>query len=250
MKRVDLNKALCQAAFNNYDDCLEVLIEAGADVNVNPDIRETFTPPEGAASRGFDRCVMSLIQAGADVKKRGNLALKEAAAHCKVECCDLLIKAGVDVNTPGVHGYTPLMLAAGGLNKDRVNCARLLLRRNGQINQINADGRNALTIHLMSILRNKTMVLLLHAAGEKIDGTTLAEGSIPDYLQNKDLGLCLKHLCREAIRKHLLELDPHTHLFGRVPRLGLPTLLNDYLLYGMSLDDEDIEDEELQMIDH
>ena len=119
---------------------------------------------------------MSLIQAGADVKKRGNLALKEAAAHCKVECCDLLIKAGVDVNTPGVHGVTPLMSAAEGMtrfygpvtpHRDRVNCARLLLRRNGQINQINADGRNALTLHLMSILRNKTMVLLLHAAGRK-----------------------------------------------------------------------------------
>ena len=91
------------------------------------------------------------------------------------------------------------------------------------------------------------MVLLLHAAGEKIDGTTLSEGSVPDYLQNEDLRLCLKHLCSETIRNHHLHLDPHDHLFDRVPRLGLPTLLTDYLLYGMSLDEEEDQEEELQM---
>ena len=53
VKRVDLNKALCQAAFNNHNDCLEVLIEAGADVNVNPVIRETFTPTRGSRTQGI-----------------------------------------------------------------------------------------------------------------------------------------------------------------------------------------------------
>ena len=52
-------------------------------------------------------------------------------------------------------------------------------------------------------------------------------------------GLSLKHLCREAIRKHLLELDPHSHLFGRVPKLGLPTLLNEYLLYDVTFENDD-----------
>ena len=249
VKRVDLNKALCGTAFHGQDDCLEMLIEAGADVNVNPVISETFTPLEGAVRRGFDRCVKLLIQAGADVKRRGNFALKEGATHGKVECCDLLLQAGVDVNTAGFRGVTPLMSAAAGFygpvkpHKNLVNCPPLFLRRKAQINQINADGWNAITTHLMSMSRNKTMVLLLHAAGEKIDGTTLADGSVPDYLQNKDLRLCLKHLCRETIRKHLLDLDPHEHLFDRVPRLGLPALLTDYLLYGISLDEE----EQLQM---
>ena len=187
------------------------------------------------------------------MKKRGYLALKEAAKHGKVECCDLLIQAGVDVNTTSARGFTPLMSAAAGFygpvkpHKNLVNCAQLLLRRKAQINKINVDGWSALTTHIRSISPNKTMVLLLHAAGEKIDGATLAVGSVPDYLQNKDLRLCLKHLCRETIRNHLLHLDPHDHLFDRVPRLGLPTLLTDYLLYGMSLDEEEDQEEELQM---
>ena len=59
---------------------------------------------------------------------------------------------------------------------------------------------------------------------------------IPNYLKHDDEKFHLKHLCRMAIRKHLLKLDPHTHLFDRVPKLGLPFLLTDYLLFNMSIE--------------
>ena len=58
-----------------------------------------------------------------------------------------------------------------------------------------------------------------------------------DHL-NGEQTLNLRHICRETIRKHLLNLDPHTHLFDRMPRLGLPSLLTRYLLYYKSLDDD------------
>ena len=61
-------------------------------------------------------------------------------------------------------------------------------------------------------------------------------------LQHSQAGVVLKHICREAIRKHLLELDPHSHLFGRIPRLGLPHPLKQYLLYEMSLDSDSDDD--------
>ena len=94
------------------------------------------------------------------------------------------------------------------------------------------------------------MSILLHAAGEKIDDTIVAGtgGSIPDYLVFKDLKLCLKHLCREAIRSHLLHVDFYEHLLGRVPKLGLPTSLTEYLLYGVSLDDEDDDDDDCRKL--
>ena len=52
----------------------------------------------------------------------------------------------------------------------------------------------------------------------------------------------LKHICRQVIRKHLVELDPHQRLFGRIPKLGLPRSLTSYLLSEMSLemDDKDL----------
>ena len=43
-------------------------------------------------------------------------------------------------------------------------------------------------------------------------------------------------------QKHLLKLDPHQHLFYRIPRLGLLSALVQYLLYNMSLDNDDDHD--------
>lgn len=43
-------------------------------------------------------------------------ALHFAAAIGSIECCRLLIDAGVEVNTPDVEGYTPLHMASGYLS--------------------------------------------------------------------------------------------------------------------------------------
>ena len=61
---------------------------------------------------------------------------------------------------------------------------------------------------------------------------------MPTYLQQRELQLCLKHLCREAIRKRLICVKPHLHLFDRVFNTGLPSLLAKYLIYDMSLENE------------
>ena len=72
------------------------------------------------------------------------------------------------------------------------------------------------------------MVTVLYAGGETIEETGLKHRgcSVPDYLK----GSSLKHLARETIRKQLLEKDRHTNLFGRIPQLGLPHELHEYLL--------------------
>ena len=38
-------------------------------------------------------------------------------------------------------------------------------------------------------------------------------------------------------------MDPHQHLFGRIPQLGLPSALAVYLLFYLSLDNDDNGDE-------
>ena len=45
----------------------------------------------------------------------------------------------------------------------------------------------------------------------------------------------LKELCREVIRRCLLDLDPYRCLFQRIPLLALPQALISYLLYDMNL---------------
>ena len=46
----------------------------------------------------------------------------------------------------------------------------------------------------------------------------------------------LKRQCRLAVREHLLKLDVNGNLFHRIPLLGLPQILTQYLLYNVSLD--------------
>ena len=55
-----------------------------------------------------------------------------------------------------------------------------------------------------------------------------------DYLDKREINL--KELCRESIRKHLLQLNLHQCLFSKIPQLGLPKLLTQYMLCNMSLD--------------
>ena len=37
---------------------------------------------------------------------------------------------------------------------------------------------------------------------------------LPEELQFEEETMELKHICREAIKKHLLKLDLHSNLFG------------------------------------
>ena len=72
----------------------------------------------------------------------------------------------------------------------------------------------------------RKQIRLLFAAGEK---------SLHHYLELRT-EVNLSHLCRDVIREHLLELDPHENLFVRVPRLGLPVALQSYLVFDETTD--------------
>lgn len=120
--------------------------------------------------------------------------------------------------------------------------------------------------------------MLLFAAGDRIDGDVNINGKIQnavdkmrEYAKSRDekseyetnikldaktrffddaaaqMRICiqqmecssLRELTREAIRKHLLSLDKHTNLFVRIPHLGLPPALCEYMLYHTSLENSD-----------
>ena len=91
----------------------------------------------------------------------------------------------------------------------------------------------------------------LHTSSKmKLEMSAAVKVSIPDYFNHAQLKLSLKYACREAIRNHLLRVQPHFNLFRRVPRLGLPSSPTSYVLYGQSVnvgnsdnDDDDDEDD-------
>ena len=291
----DKNTPLLCAAMENRCECVRILVQAGADVNIkgkswNSALTLTYCPvcAEVLLEAGADvnatnidglspllksiktkniSCVKLLLKYGADVNatdidglsllllsiKSKNipcvkLLLKygldvnwvqkyDSPLTCAIEkryahdCVAKLIQAGADVNlTRHIDGFTPLMLAVYQASERLV---RLLLRSGCKINICNERGQNALKNCASVSNQNVKLMTLLFAAGETIEGKI----TYSDRWKHREVDL--NHLCREAIRKHLLEMDPYTHLFDRVPQLGLPTSLCAYVLYNQTLDEDD-----------
>ena len=139
------------------------------------------------------------------------------------------------MNYTNKEGNTALIIAAIKSEGNNTYCdtVKILLKSGTDVNIVNALGYTALTYANGNKLfgeDSQGIFHLLFAVGE------IAAGEVEEVYECTDFEIGLKHMCREAIRKHLLGLDENINLFQRIPRLGLPTLLVKYLLYHVSLD--------------
>ena len=250
---------------HNRHECVRTLLNSGADVNKVD--RNGNTALTVAAHYGDYEALMMLLEAGADVNVgsalhaavSGNgrtmlespcqnlhllISRRVPAISRNLQFIETLIAAGADVNAVNQQGHTPLMCAA---HENDLNLVTFFLRAEASINEKDKYGKNALVLNGSSYFPSpvkQQVSLLLIAAGETIDGTTFnhiataitKHHSLPASLTANDLSIRLLPLCRETIRNHLMSLDPHTHLFIRVPKLGLPSLLRKYLLYDVALE--------------
>ena len=189
--------------------------------------------------------VLLLIAVGANVNQKncnGDTPLLWHTCFGRLKCVKALIEAGADVDATNKELETPLMMSVStGNNK---NVVRALLNKGTNINILDNSGGNALTFlatYEKGQKRYQEKFMILFAAGEKINRQAIEaeEQKVPDHLQPQ---LNLKDICRRRIREHLLELDPHTHLFGRIPRLELRFIITEYLLYNQTLDADDYDD--------
>ena len=254
---------LMNAIFGESTEVIKCLIKAGVEVNtasrrggVPASTTQSFAlsykyPLVAAALREVSgEIINTLITAGADVNvadEDGTTVLHRICGDYsfkKLHTLRSLIKAGADVNRMDNSGNTPLS------HVHHAECARELILAGAQMNRTTP---NALQRCIAKQSSTEDLCMLLFAAGETINGATVVindvngeerKAAVPDYLLFDDLKLNLKHLCREAIRKRLLYVDLHAHLFDRVPKLGLPFLLNEYLLYDVTCETRDENDEE------
>ena len=217
------------------ENVVEALVRSGANVNVKDNSGKT-----ALFQASNENVVKALVAAAVDVNAKD---LNNGTALCEALCektvdtrvVKALVEAGADVNFRDNDGKTALSaimkyhLESNGALESVIT----LLSGGLKISVFDYTTRDFL--HYASGSRDiKRKVLdLLFAAGEEDP----KYGNIPEYLPPEN-EINLKHLCRKVIRSHLLKLDPHTHLFGRVPRLGLPSLLTEYLLYNQTLDDD------------
>ena len=251
---------LIKSAFFGNCKCVEILVKAGADVNqaakngLTPliasvankpkdceemieDAGEIFTP----VFHRHDLCVNLIITAGADVNsvnEHNQSALIFAVSNGYTRCVELLIEAGADVNIVTDRGHTALHHCAA---TSETHVVQRLLLAGANVNKTNELGHNALQHNIVWGEPSRDTAMLLFAAGDTVNTRYIQKSNttfvrVPGYLLHHGTP-DLKHICREAIRKHLLSLDFHSNLFGRIPKMEgeIPSSLVHYLLYNMSL---------------
>ncbi|KDN72212.1 hypothetical protein CSUB01_10046 [Colletotrichum sublineola] len=111
-RRANGHTALTYAIATGCSDIAEVLIEAGADVNL-PGSRGNF-PLQAAAAAGDQRNTKLLLSRGAKCEAVGSdgfLPVHVAAHENRVEVLRLLLKAGSPIDPITDRGETPLTLA-------------------------------------------------------------------------------------------------------------------------------------------
>ena len=193
----DVTALICSANSPVGWKCIEILVEAGANVNMKCDGK---TPLMWTLEEGHEKCTEAMIKAGADVNmvedEHGWTALHIAARRDE-KCFEILLEAGADVNLnnvlwscmdPWSYDRAEKMIEAGAevnmevqgpdhrtalfmaADRNSPETIRLLLRSGIYIDKLNEEGYNALENYLsynQQFLQKEVCMLLL-AAGENV----------------------------------------------------------------------------------
>ena len=161
----------------------------------------------------------------------------------------LLINAGADLNITCNAGATPLINAAMDYEFTQSGeiCLEILLYAGAKVNVIDTYG-NAVQNHMIhehsqtgqGFQYNERTCKLLLAAGEtktlprsEFTWFSHMKADYSEFIYDRYRQPCLKNLCRDAIRKQMLEVDD-TNLFYRIGKLGLPSSLAAFIVYNVS----------------
>ena len=134
--------ALEYAVRNGNREMVQILLSAGADVNILDDSKQTVLMMLGEDATV--EIVWDLINGGAKVNlqdEEGDSALIEAARQRNLPVLTALVHAGAKVDAKNNEGQTALMLAA---EEDQLANIRALIRAGADLNAQDNDGWTAL----------------------------------------------------------------------------------------------------------
>ena len=147
-----------------YHTCVNLLLEAGADVNMAN--KDGSTALLQTSAPGNEKGMRLLLKADADVYRK-DIARNRSEFGQKPVLFDpstwmkLLLEAGADVNIANKEGCTALMAATESGESD---CLELLLKADADVNLVNRNQRTALTM-----ARDKDQVLMLLQYGAPVN---------------------------------------------------------------------------------
>ncbi|XP_028986505.1 ankyrin repeat and SOCS box protein 10 isoform X2 [Betta splendens] len=100
--------------------------------------QELTTPLHITAGRGFADCLRLLLQRGADVDLApgGTSALHESCDSCQAECTELLLLHGANANAVSEEGLMPLHVCT---SPESLECAKFLLQYGAAVDGRTAD---------------------------------------------------------------------------------------------------------------
>lgn len=134
--------ALYLATCRGHLDCLQSLLQAGAEPDISNKSRET--PLYKACERKNVEAVRLLVQYNADTNHRCNrgwTALHESVSRNDLEVMEVLVSGGAKVEAKNAYGITPLFVAA---QSGQLEALRFLAKHGADINTQASDSASAL----------------------------------------------------------------------------------------------------------
>jgi hypothetical protein len=150
--KVNLNEIKLEVGESKYDK-----IENNVTVNVYNLNRET--PLHLAACEGHLECAELLIRKGGDVNakdKNGFTPLHFAAYYGKIDCLEILLANGADVNARGIRQNTPLHIigwSSEGSKEEKERCAEMLISAGADVDAKDEDGDTVFAYSFFQTLR-------------------------------------------------------------------------------------------------
>lgn len=130
--------ALFLAAKEGHEECLRLLLEAGARVDGIGLGNTALSPLWVATYAGHKNCVERLVKAGANLDtKFPETPLFIAAREGRADCLKILIEAGSNVNVKNNRGQNPMHIACSEVHE---SCVELLINTECELDAIDQSG--------------------------------------------------------------------------------------------------------------
>ncbi|XP_076858211.1 ankyrin repeat and SOCS box protein 18 isoform X2 [Brachyhypopomus gauderio] len=164
--------------------------------------QELTSPLCIAAAQGFKECLQYLLEHGADpnLSAGGKAALHEACANANTECAELLLEHGANPNQLTEDGLTPLHLCR---TPQSLRCAKYLIRHGARVDfpseeeeeiPLHVAARHGLLKHAQLYLRYGAHINHTSSSGETPLG--VACGEEQEKMGDQEDQCCHTEICR------------------------------------------------------